>query len=73
MTSAKPPVHHLVLVNSFLRFLIHLLLIDEMQEWFVNLKNLVEDTFNKTSQKVIFITHRLEENKKLIFFSFFFT
>lgn len=40
---------------------------NEMKEYFVNLKILVEDTFTKTSQRTIFVTHSMGSPMTLYF------
>lgn len=41
---------------------------DELQDYFVNMKDLIEDTFTKTNgQKVVFITHSMGSPMTLYF------
>lgn len=42
--------------------------LDELQDYFVNMKDLIEDTFTKTNgQKVVFITHSMGSPMTLYF------
>ena len=53
---------YLCVINTIYKF------VDELQEYFVNMKSLVEDTFTKTNgQKIVFITHSMGSPMTLYF------